>query len=40
MKPWSGTFAGRFEEHELESQTLVGNPLGVGYLAERRSPRP
>ena len=28
MKPWSVRFAGRYEEHEIESRALVGNPLG------------
>ena len=28
MEPWSRRLAGRFEEHELESDALRGNPLG------------
>lgn len=28
MKPWSVPPVGRFEEHWIESRTLVGNPLG------------
>ena len=28
MKPWSVPIAGRFDEHELESRALAGNPLG------------
>jgi hypothetical protein len=32
MKPWSVEFAGRFEEHEIESRVLVGNPLGDPHL--------
>ncbi len=28
MEPWSRDAAGRFDEHELVSEALVGNPLG------------
>jgi S-formylglutathione hydrolase FrmB len=28
MMPWSRPLAGRFEEHEIDSQALTGNPLG------------
>src|SRR6266496_40584 len=28
MEPWARRLAGRFEEHELESDALRGNPLG------------
>ena len=28
MLPWSAPLAGRFEEHELDSRVLRGNPLG------------
>src|SRR5213082_2946024 len=28
MRPWSRDYAGRFEEHELESDALRGNRLG------------
>ena len=28
MQPWSYEFAGRFEEHEFQSDALKGNPLG------------
>ena len=28
MEPWSQSFGGRFEEHELASEALRGNPLG------------
>jgi S-formylglutathione hydrolase FrmB len=28
MEPWSYELAGRFDEHEFESETLKGNPLG------------
>ena len=28
MKPWTSDFAGRIDEHELESAALRGNPLG------------
>ena len=28
MLPWSAPLAGRFEEHELDSRALRGNPLG------------
>ena len=28
MEPWSRAFAGRLDEHELESKALRGNPLG------------
>ncbi len=28
MEPWSQSFGGRFEEHELRSAALRGNPLG------------
>ena len=28
MEPWSQSFGGRFEEHELRSDALHGNPLG------------
>ena len=28
MEPWSQSFGGRFEEHELRSEALHGNPLG------------
>jgi S-formylglutathione hydrolase FrmB len=28
MEPWSRSLAGRFEEHELDSQALTANPLG------------
>lgn len=28
MEPWSIRYAGRFDEHEIESEALRGNPLG------------
>ena len=28
MEPWSYELAGRFDEHQLESEVLKGNPLG------------
>src|SRR5919205_2980649 len=28
MEPWSYALAGRFDEHEFESEALKGNPLG------------
>jgi S-formylglutathione hydrolase FrmB len=28
MKPWSRPLLGRFDEHEIDSQALTGNPLG------------
>jgi hypothetical protein len=28
MQPWSGTLAGRLDEHVIDSTLLRGNPLG------------
>ncbi|MGH2709758.1 MAG: alpha/beta hydrolase [Actinomycetota bacterium] len=28
MEPWGGEFAGRLDEHQIESRALEGNPLG------------
>jgi enterochelin esterase-like enzyme len=32
MEPWSRSIAGTFDEHELESGALRGNPLGDPHL--------
>ncbi len=32
MQPWSYEFAGRFEEHEFQSDALKGNPLGDPHI--------
>jgi S-formylglutathione hydrolase FrmB len=32
MRPWSRPFAGRLDEHQLESEVLRGNPLGDPHL--------
>src|SRR5881275_1656707 len=32
MLPWSIEFAGRLDEHELESDVLAGNPLGEPHV--------